>query len=228
MTYVKKSHTKRNLAIILIIIIAVASAAVAYSYLNVKHYEAGVKAGDTFIYNLKGYVTLNSLDATMSEGFDVYNATDYYMITITDVTGTNISMNCDWKFLNGTTVSTTQNIDVASGNKTDSYGFWAIYPTNLNKAELLRPTGYDGQIVNNTDTATYKNETRGRCYWYINNQFYDTNDPTQATLMYDYRNIFFDRETGMLTSLVNYQVYNNPQKQEEITWTLVASSVWQV
>jgi len=219
MTYVKKSHTKRNLAIILIIIIAVASAAVAYSYLTVKHYEAGVKVGDTFTYNLKGYVTLNGLDATITEGFDVYNSTDYYMITITDVTGTNVSMKCDWKFLNGTTVTTTQNIDVASGNKTDSYGFWAIYPSNLNKAELLRPTGYDGQIVNNTDTATYQNETRGRCYWYINNQFYDTNDPTQATLMYDYRNIFFDKETGMLTSLVNYQVYNNPQKQEEITWT---------
>jgi hypothetical protein len=229
MTYVKKSHTKLYIAIILIAIIAVSGAAVAYSVLSVRHYEAGVKAGDTFTYSLKGYVELTGLDASMSDGFDVYNNTDYYKITVLDVTNkTTVTLQCDWKFLNGTTVTTMQTIDVATGNKSDSNGFWAIYPTDLNKADILRPYGYDGQVVNNTDTTTYTSGTRDRCYWYINNEFYDTNDPTQSTLMYDYRNIFFDRQTGMLTSLVNYQVYNNPEKTQEIEWTLVDSSVWQV
>jgi hypothetical protein len=230
MTYVKKSHTKMYLAVILIIIIvSVAGAAIAYSFMTAKNYEAGVKVGDTFTYSLKGYVELTGLDATITPGFDIYNTTDYYKVTITDITNkTTVTMQSDWKFLNGTTLTTTQTIDVANGNKTDNTGFWAIYPTNLNKAELLRPYGYDGNIVNNTDTATYANETRSRCYWYINNQFSDVNDPTGSTVMYDYRNIFFDRQTGMLTSLVNYQVYNNPQKTQEIEWTLIASSVWQV
>jgi len=225
MTYVKKSHTKLYLAIILIAIIAVAGAAVAYSILTARHYEAGVKVGDTFTYSLKGYVQLTGLDASMTEGFDVYNNTEYYKITITDVANkTVVTMKCDWKFLNGTLVTSIQTIDVATGNKTDNYGFWAIYPSELNEADLLRPYGYDGQIVNNTDTSG----ARAVNSWHINNQFYDTKDPTQSTLMYDYRDIFFDRETGMLLSFTNYQIFNNPQKTEKIEWNLVDSSVWQV
>lgn len=225
MTYVKKSHTKLYLGVILIAIIAIAGAAVAYSILSVRHYEAGVKAGDTFTYSLKGYVELTGLDASMSDGFDIYNNTEYYKITILDVTNkTTVSMQCDWKFLNGTTVTAMQTIDVATGNKTDDSGFWAIYPTQLNIADKLRPYGYDGQIVNNTDTS----KPRPLNSWHIYNEFYDTNDPTQSTLMYDYRDIFFDQATGMLTSLSDIQVYNNPQKQQQIVWTLVSSSVWQV
>jgi hypothetical protein len=229
MTYVKKSHTKLYIGVILIAIIAVSGAAVAYSILSARHYEAGVKVGDTFTYRLKGYVELTGLDASMTEGFDVYNSTDYYKITVMDVTNkTTVTLQCDWKFLNGTTTTSMQTIDVATGNKSDTNGFWAIYPTELNKADRLRPYGYDNQIVNNTDTATYTSGVRDRCFWRIDNEFYDTNDPTQSTLMYDYRNIFFDRQTGMLTSLANWQVYNNPQKTQEIEWTLVDSSVWQV
>lgn len=225
MTYVKKSHTKLYIGVILIAIIAVSGAAVAYSILSVRHYEAGVKVGDTFTYRLKGYVELTGLDASMTPGFDVYNNTDYYKITVTDVTNkTTVTLQCDWKFLNGTTTTSMQTIDVATGNKTDQYGFWAIYPTGLNKGDLLRPYGYDGQVVNNTDTSGQRPVNS----WHINNEFYDTNDPTQSTLMYDYRDIYFDQQTGMLKSLVNYQVFNNPQKTQEIEWTLVNSSVWQV
>jgi hypothetical protein len=229
MTYVKKSHTKLYIGVILIAIIAVSGAAVAYSILTARHYEAGVKAGDTFTYSLKGYVELTGLDATMTDGFDIYNNTEYYKITITDVTNkTTVTMQCDWKFLNGTTVTTMQTIDVATGNKSDTSGFWAIYPAELNTVDLLRPYGYDGQIVNNTYPTTYTSGERTNCFWRIDNEFYDTNDPTQSTLMYDYRNIYFDRQTGILTSLENWQVYNNPQKSQRIEWTLVNSSVWQV
>jgi hypothetical protein len=225
MTYVKKSHTKLYLGVILIAIIAIAGAAVAYSILSVRHYEAGVKAGDTFTYSLKGYVDLTGLDASMTPGFDIYNSTDYYKITILDVTNkTTVSMQCDWKFLNGTTVTTKQTLDVATGNKSDANGFWAIYPAQLSIGDKLRPYGYDGQTVNNTDTSGQ----RPMNSWHIYNEFYDTNDPTQSTLMYDYRDIFFDQQTGMLLSLDNHQVYNNPQKTQQIKWTLVDSSVWQV
>jgi hypothetical protein len=225
MTYVKKSHTKLYIGIILIAIIAVSGAAVAYSVLSIRHYEAGVKAGDTFTYRLKGYVELTGLDASMSDGFDIYNNTDYYKITILDVTNkTTVTLQCDWKFYNGTTTTSMQTIDVATGNKSDTTGFWAIYPTNLNTGDLLRPYGFDGQVVNNTDTS----KARPFNSWHIYNEFYDTNDPTQSTLMYDYRDIFYDRASGMLTYLSDIQEYNNPQKTQTIEWTLVDSSVWQV
>jgi len=228
MTYVKKSKFKRNLAILLILIVAIAGVAAAYAVLSVKPVEVGVKVGDTFTYSLQGTSTLTDANATETPGFYQYNQTDYYKITITAVNGTNVSLDTVWKFLNGTEVSAQQTIDIANGDKSDEYGFWALYPANLEKTDLLRPKGFDGYIVNNTDTMTYTSGVRGRCYWFINNQFFDIRDTTQSTLMYDYRQIFFDKETGMRTSFTNYQFYNNPEMQQVITWKLVDTSVWQV
>jgi len=228
MTYIKKSHTKRNIAIILIIIVSVASATVAYATLTAKKVEIGVKIGDTFTYSLMSTVHLTGNESIASDGFEKYNQTDYYKIIIKEINGTQISMDTLWKFNNGTEITNSQTIDIANGQKSDDYGFWAIYPANLNTADLLRPNGYDGNTVNNTDTVNYANGNRDRCFWRIDNQFSDIRDPTGATLMYDYRNIFFDKETGILTTLENYQVFNNPAKTEYIQWKLVDSSVWDV
>ncbi|HSV48923.1 MAG TPA: hypothetical protein VLH35_01280 [Candidatus Acidoferrales bacterium] len=226
MTYQKKSSKKGLIAITLIVILAVASGVTLYVYLSTVH--VGVKVGDTFTYSLRGDVTLTAANATMDPGFEQYNQTDYFKVTITAIEGTRITLSSDWKFLNGTIVNFQQNIDLANGDKTDENGFWAIYASNLNKGELLRPKGADGQVVNNTDTAPYAGGTRSRCSWHIENEFYDYTDTTYSTLMYDIRNIFFDRETGMLLSLENYQLYNKPEKTQVIYWTLTDSSVWDV
>ncbi|MDD3792608.1 MAG: hypothetical protein PHY74_05710 [Candidatus Bathyarchaeota archaeon] len=228
MTYVKKSHTKRNLAVILIAIIAVATVAVAYSVLTAKQIEVGVKAGDTFTYKITGISNPFGSNATETPGFYHYNQTEYFKVNITDVTGTTVTLQTTWRFKNSTEIYNTQIINIANGEKSDENGFWAIYPANLNIGDLLRPTGYDGNIVNNTDTYKYKGEERSRCYWWIDNQFQDVHDPTGSTLLWDYRSIFFDRETGMLTSFVNNQFYNNPQKEERIIWNLIESSLWNV
>ncbi len=228
MTYVKKSKFKRNLAILLILIVAIAGVAAAYAVLSVKPVEVGVKVGDTFTYDLEGTSTLTAANATETPGFYQYNQTESYKVTITAVNGTNVSLDAVWKFINGTEVSYQQNIDVANGDKTDEYGFWALYPAKLEKTDLLRPKGFDGYTVNNTDTKTYTDGVRSRCYWFINNQFFDYTDQTQSTLMYDYRQIFFDKETGMMTSFTWYQFFNNPEMQQVVTWKLVETSVWQV
>ena len=228
MTYIKKSHTKLYLAILLIAIISVATGAVLYSTLSTKQVKVGVNVGDTFTYSIKGIVTLTGLDATMSPGFGIFNETDYYKVSITGVNNTQVSMDVAWKFLNGTEIVTPQTIDIATGNKTTESGFWAIYPADLNIADLLRPNGFDGTIVNNTYPAEYSSGERSACFWRIDNEFYNYEDPTRSTLMYDYRAIDFDRATGMLTSLSWYQFFNNPEKTEQIVYKLVDTSVWQI
>ena len=57
---------------------------------------------------------------------------------------------------------------------------------NLNVGDLLRPTGIDKLTVNATDTKAYADSSRTRNFWYIENQFFDVNDPTHNTLRYDY------------------------------------------
>lgn len=224
MTYQKKSSKKWPIAIALIVILSVATGAALYLTLPEIVVDVGVKAGDTFTYSLSSQVQLNAANATMDPGFDLYNQTDYYKITITGVTGTNVSMTNEWRFLNGTTVNYQQTVDIATGAKSDENGFWAIYPSNLKIGSLLRPKGYDGQIVNNTDTT----KPRAVNSWHIENAFTDPSDQTGETMRYDYVNIYFDRQTGMMMTYTNYQIYTNPSKTEAIFWTLKSSSVWEV
>jgi hypothetical protein len=119
-------------------------------------------------------------------------------------------------------------MDIASGNKSDANGFWAIYPSNLKVSDLLRPTGFDGITVNATDTQTFGSISRPRNFWQIENQFTDANDPTGNTMRDDYIGVYFDQQTGMLTNLENVQRYNNPQYNIIIIWQLSSSNVWAV
>ena len=227
----KTSQKKLYIAIILLAILIAATAAVVINAMqptpvNVK---VGVHVGDSFTYNIVGTSVLTDLNAVESPGFSQYNQTDYFKITITGINNaTSVSFDTVWRFKNGTEIPGKQTIDLANGNKTDSNGFWAIYASNLNVGNLLRPTGFDGLTVNATDTQTFADSTRTRNFWWIENQFYDVNDPTHNTLRDDYTGVYFDKQTGMLTSLNSITNYNNPLKTEAITWKLVDSTVWKV
>ena len=231
MAFKRKSSSKKiYLAVILLIILISATAAVIYVVTNkpAKAVTVGVNVGDSFTYNITSTSTLIGLDAVEPPGFFQYNQTDYYKITITDINGTNVSLNTIWHFKNGTDVTGKQQIDIANGKKADENGFWAIYPADLNVGDLLRPTGFDELKVNRTDTRVFADSERWNNFWFIDNQFYNVNDPTQSTQRYDYTGVTFDKATGMLETLTNYQEYNNPAMKQTITWNLFSSSVWAV
>jgi hypothetical protein len=207
----------------------VATAAIIYAtQLAPVKATVGVHVGDTFTYSITGISTLTSLDAVETPGFSQYNQTDCFKISITDVNGTSVSFNTLWRFKNGTEINGEQSIDLSNGRQTVTNGFWAIYSANLKVKDLIRPTVNDGLIVNLTETKTYADSTRERNFWYIENEFYDVNDPTHNTLRYDYTGVYFDKQTGMLETLNNVSAYNNPLKTEAITWKLVNSTVWAV
>jgi hypothetical protein len=231
MAFKRKSSSKKiYVAVILLVILISATAAAIYVVENppAKAVAVGVNAGDSFTYNITSTSTLISLDAVEPPGFFQYNQTDYYKITITSINGTNVSLDTIWHFKNGTDVTGKQQIDIANGKKSDDNGFWAIYPADLNVGDLLRPTGFDGLKVNRTDTKVFADSARWANFWFIDNQFYNVNDPTQSTQRYDYTGVIFDKATGMLETLTNYQEYNNPAMKETITWNLADSSVWLV
>jgi hypothetical protein len=223
------TSNKVYFAIILLVVLIVASAAIIYATTQgaTKPLTVGLNIGDTFTYSLKGTSNLG-LGATPPSNFNQYNDTDYYKITVTSVNGSQITIGTEWKFLNGTAINDQQIIDLANGNKVKPDGFWAVYASNLNVNDLLRPQGFDGVKVNATDTQTYATSMRARNFFFMENEFYDVNDPTHNTLRYDYTGVYFDKQTGMLETLSNYQEYNNPQMVLVITWKLVSSSVWDV
>jgi hypothetical protein len=180
-----------------------------------------LKVGDTFTYKLTGVSVLGSVDAVTPDGFSIYNNTDYYQVTITGINGSRVSLNTLWRLLNGTAIASSQTIDISKGIETDPNGFWAIYPSNLNVTDLLHSKGTDGVIVNSTGTNTYSSSTRQTNFWSIEIAFTDMNGE-------EYNYVYFDRQTGMLTSLTNVFQYNNPGLELIINWQLISSNVWDV
>jgi len=229
-----RKHTspkKKRLAIALVVILALSVAAIVYatefSNTAVK-VSVGVHVGDTFTYKLTGISVLGSLDAKTPAYLSDYNNTEYYQIKIIAVNGSTVSFITLWKFNNGTEVTMPQILDIGNGNKTDGNGFWAIYPANLKASDLLRPTGYDKLRVNGTDTQRYAASSRQRNFWQIENQFFDSNDPTGNTQRDDYVGVYFDQQTGMATALTNIQRFNQPQYNIILTYQLISSNVWSV
>ena len=225
----KTSSKKIYFAIILLVIIAVSTAAVIYvTQFSQAPIKVGVHVGDTFTYKLTGVSNLTSSDAVTPDGFYVFNNTKDYTVKVTGISGTKVTLNTVWELLNGTQFTNPQTIDISNGNRTDTSGFWALYPSNLNKNDLISPKGFDKQIVNDTQPQTYADSTRLRNFWRIAEAFKDTRDPTGNTMRVEYDYVYFDRQTGMLDRLVNQQFYNNPMYDLTITWQLVSSNVWNV
>lgn len=225
----KGSSKKVYIAIVLLVVLIAASVAVIYATQPAPvKVVVGVHVGDTFTYSLMGLSNLTSLNAVDTSGFSQYNNTDYYKITITGVSGTSVSLDTLWTFKNASDITGTQTIDLSNGNKTDTNGFWAIYASNLNVGDQLRPTGFDHVTVNATDTMTYLNSTRTRNYMSVGGESYLATDPTHSTLRYDTTIVYFDKPTGMLETLIWITDYNNPEMREVISWNLVNSTVWVV
>ena len=221
---------KVAIAILLVVVLIAAIVAIIFAtqLSSFNGATVGVHVGDSFTYSIVGVSTLIGLDAVETPGFSQHNQTDFFKITITEVNGTSASFDTMWRFLNGTENTNKETIDVSNGMKTNPDGFWPIYSPNLNVMDLIRPTGYDGLTVNLTATRTYADSTRESNFWFLENEFSDANDPSGSTFRYEYIGVYFDKQTGMLETLINYTEYNNPAKSETITWILVNSTVWAV
>lgn len=228
MTYVKKpSHKKLYLSIALIVVLVTASAAAVYFASIPKPIKVGVEVGDTFTYSILGLSVLG-VNVTTPEDFYQYNNTQYFKVTVEDIQNKTVTLATQWKFTNGTELTADQKINIGNGDKSDPNGFWAIYPSNLAVNDLLRPEGFDGVTVNATDSKLYSSGERTTDFFWVANEFFDTNDPTRSTYRYDYVGVNFDQQTGMMVSMQNWQEYNNPQYRLVTLYTLTNSTVWAV
>ena len=227
MSYVKKpSHKNLYIAISLIVILVVASAAAVYFASIPKPIKVGVQVGDTFTYSIQG-ISVLGVNVTTPDYFTEYNATEYYKVRVVDIQNTTITLGTEWKFKNGTDLTQTQKINIGNGDKSDDNGFWAIYPSDLTVNDLLRPEGFDGQRVNATDSKSYSSADRATNFFWVDSEFFDANDPTHSTYRYDYVGVNFDKQTGMMVNMQNWQEYNNPQYRLVITYILTNTTAWE-
>jgi hypothetical protein len=185
----------------------------------------GLVPGDTFTYSIKGYADFNTENASEIGSFKELNQTDFYRVTINSISGSDISFNTTWRFLNGTEANSHGSGNLLKG--IDDTQFWAIYPSNLTLNALVRPLGSDGMIVNQTETKNYQAGDRATNIMTYQTQFLDANDPSLSRAVDDYIYVYFDKASGMLVELKDLQIYSD-QVFLTAEWQLVQTNLWEV
>jgi hypothetical protein len=224
----KRSHVAFFLVILLSTIIILVI--IVFTNLGLQPAQVvvpGVTEGDVFTYDVVGLWSSNDPNVTVPETFLQLNMTEWYRVTITEVSGVEVKISTTWRFKNGTELAGTGTVDVETGI---SYGgFWAIYAADLRANDRVRPNGPDRSTVNETITRGYgASGTRETNRLLITTQYYDADDPTLSTTYTEYAYTYFDRQTGILVELRNLSVYNNPQMTLTILWKIRDTNVWDV
>ncbi len=213
------------IAIVLIVIIILG----LIIFLGLQTGPVGVKEGDEFVYDIKGVWSSNDPNATVPEAFPQLNMTEWYKVTVTGVSDSEVSINTTWRFTNGTELTGPGTVDVRTGIYYPTEGFWAIYAANLRENDRLRPIGPDRSTINGTATRDYGvGGVRETNRVSLVLQYYDADDPTYSTTLTEYMNVHFDRQTGMLVELQDMSVYTNPQLTLQVIWKIKYSNVWTV
>jgi hypothetical protein len=188
---------------------------------------AGVAPGDIFTYIIKGMATIIDSNATIPENFFQLNMTEWYRVTITNVTDEIVSFNSTWRFSNGTGIDKPGKVNIKTGIG-NSQDFWAIYASGLKAGDYARPLGTDKLAINATENRIYKSGGRETNKASLETQFYDMDDPTLSRTYNDYLSIYFDKQTGMLVELTDVKYYSSPELILTLEWKILDSTAWDV
>jgi hypothetical protein len=227
----KKGVNKKAILAVMLLALIVIGVVAAVVFSNQKHTstlaKVGVHVGDTFTYSITGSCSGVVPNADYP-GFYQLNDTQYYNVTVTGIQGDSVTLKIDWVFVNGTDIPQQQTIDLSIGSMTDTSGFSFLYPSNLKVNDPIYPHMSSKVPVNETLTQTYASGTRESAYFHVGTTQAYTQDPTKTTKRNLFDQIYFDRQTGILTSFSEIQEYNNPPLELEVIYSLRSSTVWNV
>jgi len=223
-----KKRSRRILFIAILLVVIIILAFVIFLGSESGQVVPGVEEGDEFIYDVKGFWGSNDPNVTLPENFLQLNMTEWYKITVTGVSDSQVSIDTTWRFTNETELKGTGTVNVETGIYYPTNGFYGVYAANLKTNDRLRPSGIDHSTINQTSTRDYASGTRETNTVSLILQYYDADDPSYSTTWTEYITIHFDRQTGMLVELRDINLYTNPQQTLTIVWKIKESNVWTV
>lgn len=190
----------------------------------VRAVSAGVAPGNEFTYKLQAIFSSSDSSVQVPANIQQLNLTDWYKVTITAVSGADVTLNTTWRFTNGTEINRVGHVNL----ETSIYDgdFWAVFASNLNPNDLIRPLGPGRITLNETVNRGYPGGERMTNHLSIDATYYNSNDASKTYV--DYTSIYFDKQTGMLVQLQDQSVYNTPDYTITIIWEITDSNVWTV
>lgn len=217
----KRSRAGYFLAILVFTIVIVAVIILtSYSGPSTQARVPGVSPGNIFTYDVSSFWSSSDTNAVAPQRLLDINQTEFFQVTITDVTDTMVTTFDVWLFENGTVRNSTGLVNVETGF--NSGGFWPVVAANLGKNDLLHPAGQNEITVDETIIREYSSGARETNHFKYN---YQGNDENYGyyTAESDY---YFDRATGMLVELYDRSTFLSTNTQAAILWKIKESNVW--
>lgn len=172
----------------------------------------GVSVGDSFKYTFDFDINVGDLGfglPSLLEGLIAQvKSIDSVQMTVTQVSGSLVTMQTVMQFKNGTQQSSSISVDVASGADTANEGITDTFliASNLNSGDAIYAGGNGGEI-NETVTRTYNSESRQLNHQSIVTNFNVTPEELQGTgLTYalqqsNTQDTYWDKQTGALVEM---------------------------
>jgi hypothetical protein len=186
----------------------------------------GVAKDQTFSYSYKCYFLSNDSSVTPPPEFSWINQTDYYMMNITSISGSNIGYETTMRMLNGSVNTGTGSMNMGNGlNMMSGYN-----PMSMNGYYFMASNvGMMGRMYTSSNTLTI-NDTFMMNYAGAQrqtNHMSIINSQNGKTNQSDY---YFDQATGAMVEWRQQYIQTNGDLQANSTQVMkiMASSVWTI
>jgi len=166
----------------------------------------GVSPGNVFTYDFSVFWSSNNQTAKPPADLVEENKTETIRITITQVNGLMVFMNITSRFENGTEAPPREDfVNIMSGLSMTAFGL--IVSPNLGKNNVVYPYGNVNFTINETATRTYSFGERETAH-------YTANSTNSADYVYFFKDIYFDRKTGVMLEYYTEWVSSNSTNEK--------------
>jgi hypothetical protein len=177
---------------------------------------AGVSQGNVFEYDMVSHYDSIYTDTAPAELVEL-NQTQWIRVTVTGVSGVQISTRTVTHYKNGTETNSDGSCDLETGENSGGPPFIGA---NLGKGSLINPSASERWYVNETAVRTYRDGTRETNHLLLQS-VQNFSDVGEVYLTYDY---YFDKTTGALVEYTSEVYYSGVTSTT--TSKIISSNVW--
>ncbi len=192
-------------------------------------WSPGVKPGDYFTYSVSTYWNSSNSSRTVPVYLLENNNTKWYNVSVSRVSGNNVTATNSWEYNNGTRGNSLVDMDVATGEVLFAIqglpAFQGFFASNLNSGDLLRPILNENETVRIDRTITREYLSGGRDT-NVANTSYAVTDYYNSTIGTETVTFYIDKATGALVERINYVEF--PDETGSIEWKLIDTNAWVV
>ncbi len=187
----------------------------------------GVKSGDYFTYSVSSQWSTTNSSRTVPEYLVETNNTKWFNVSVSWVSGANVTSTDTWEYVNGTTGNSLVQMEVENGTVYFALeylpAFLGFFSANQSVNDLLYPLSDSDVRINQTINREYASGNRETNLVSVSYQVTDYYNSSYGTETITY---YIDRATGVLVERVDYTEF--PDQTGSVTWKLIETNAWTI